>query len=349
MEEQTLKNLRSNPPTRRRVSIIKRILLSASLLLWIGTGNGCLLQKQANTLMNTQTEQHITDGTGTTVTYMHPARRVVTLTSADTDLLYTLGVIPVGGVVSDDISLVTQKKLNTVPSVGAAVNANLETIISLQPDMVFGIAQNFQTRLRQPLQQAGIPIFYHGINSVADIFEYIKQVGKITDTIEKANHMVKSDEDTLRMLQEKYKNKAPRILILYVTPGGVRIAGEKTYLSDVFTKLGAINVAASWDPLPASGSMNDKATAGFLPLDMEKIASAEVDRILIVNHTIKGQEESSLINTFQGPAWQAVPAIHNKRYVILEKNFFGTIPFAQMSEVFTLGANRLYETLPDER
>lgn len=316
----------------------------AILLIMIYT-TGCSMQKATKPAENVQTLQHVQDGTGTTVDYMYPVRKVVTLTSADTDLLHLLGVTPVGGVVSDDIPPSIQAELAGIPSIGTAANVNLETLLSMKPDMVLGIAQNFQTRLRQPLGQSGIPAFFRSANSVDDVFNYIETVGKMTNTEDKTLALVNSYKTTLQDVRALHEGTKPRILILYVTPGGMRVAGEKTYLSDLFTKLGAINMTSTWKVSTENVSASDAVTGGFFPLDMERVAATPVDRILIVNHAAQGHGDASLMTLLESPSWQAIPAIRDKQYVLLEKDYFGTIPVARMNEVFRLGAEKLYNGL----
>ena len=122
----------------------------------------------------------IEDDTKQIVSLPSVASRVVSISSADSELLIALGVSPVGVVNSRELPAEVQAKIAQYPNMNSAVSPSIERIIMSDPNLVIGIAMPFQTALRKAFNENHIPSFYHLSSNYDDIMDHIRHVGAMT-------------------------------------------------------------------------------------------------------------------------------------------------------------------------
>ena len=121
----------------------------------------------------------LTDGLGREVTLDEAPKRIVSLAPSNTEILYALGA-------GDALVGVTEycdypSAALEVDKIGgfSAKTISVETIVSLEPDLVFAYGDRQQTVI-DALEQVNIPVYALAPNSFEDVYANIQTVGRMT-------------------------------------------------------------------------------------------------------------------------------------------------------------------------
>jgi iron complex transport system substrate-binding protein len=122
---------------------------------------------------------YFSDSMGNEVILAGVSQRIVSLAPSVTESLFAIGAG--GQVVGRTDYCDYPEEAKALPSIGgfSAESISLETIISLEPDLVIG-GSEYQTELIKPLQDAGIPVFISQPSSLAEIADSLTLFGKVT-------------------------------------------------------------------------------------------------------------------------------------------------------------------------
>lgn len=282
----------------------------------------------------------IEDDTKQIVSLPSVASRVVSISSADSELLIALGVSPVGVVNSRELPADVQAKIAQYPNMNSAVSPSIERIIMSDPNLVIGIAMPFQTALRKAFNANHIPSFYHLSSNYDGIMDHIRHVGIMTGHDREAAALVQKYNDILTEIIERHKDEsAPRVLIVFGTPTSYQLASSKTYVGDIFQRLGVKNVADVYLPQDVS----ENALDGYIPLNLETMAVLDCDKVILINHGSNGEKDiAAFKKAFKTPAWQNVPAVANGNIEVLPGPLFASVPTARMDQVLLYAEKVLY-------
>lgn len=314
-------------------------LLGITVVIGICT---CIIQGESRGITSYVSDGiKIEDDTKQTVFLPDVAERVVSISSADSELLIALGVNPVGVVNSKELPVDVQHKINRYPSMNSAVSPSVEKIIMADPNLVIGIAMPFQTALRKAFNENHIPSFYHLSANYDGINRHILNVGTMTGHTQEARALVQKYDDTLQAIVQRHNDDhKPRILIVFGTPTSYQLASSKTYVGDIFKRLGADNVADVY----LTKNANEETLDGYIPLNLETMAILDCDKVILLNHGSAGEEDiTAFKKAFKTPAWQNVPAIKNEHIAVLPGSLFSTVPTARMDQVLLYAEKVLYE------
>jgi iron complex transport system substrate-binding protein len=127
----------------------------------------------------------LTDDAGRTVTLPRPARRIVSLVPSATATLVGLGA---AGQLVGRTDFDTDPALDSLPSVGIALDPNLEKLASLRPDLVIGW-ETHKPQLRERLTGLGIPVFAVKTEDTTDVFRAIRNLGRLAGRAPTADSM----------------------------------------------------------------------------------------------------------------------------------------------------------------
>jgi iron complex transport system substrate-binding protein len=131
------------------------------------------------------------------------------------------------------------------PKIGDYVNPNLEMIVSLRPDLV--IVQTNPVRLSERLNALHLKTIEVDQQSVAALYESIRQVGEVTGVPDRAARLIASIRAGLESVQARASKLRPARMMFIVgrSPGrldGLVVAGKASYLNDVIQIAGGENI-----------------------------------------------------------------------------------------------------------
>jgi iron complex transport system substrate-binding protein len=170
-------------------------------------------------------------------------QRIISTAPSITELLYALGL-------GDRVVAVTRfcrypPEAQQKPKIGDYVNPNLEMIVSLRPDLV--IVQTNPVRLSERLNALHLKTIEVDQQSVAALYESIRQVGEVTGVADRAARLIASIRTGLESVQARASKLRPARMMFIVgrSPGrldGLVVAGKASYLNDVIQIAGGENI-----------------------------------------------------------------------------------------------------------
>jgi iron complex transport system substrate-binding protein len=180
---------------------------------------------------------------GLTVQVPPPAKRIVSLVPALTEILFAIGAGPQVIAVSsfDD----DPPEVLKLPKVGALLDPDTERILSMRPDLV--LTYGSQTDLDKQLAAAGIRTFPYRHGGLADVTPTFHALGIVTGHVDQADRVAASIEARLDAVRARVAGRRrPRtLLVMGRTPQSLRqlhASGGIGFLHDVVTLAGGANV-----------------------------------------------------------------------------------------------------------
>ncbi len=174
--------------------------------------------------------------------YSYSQKRIVTLSPALTDIVRELGYLKnIVGVSS--FSHIPEEYKKRIKKVGSLDNLNIETIISLNPDIVFGYREHIKTI--ELLKRRGIRCVILPHLKLNDIFYSILVVGNHLKCKKKAQKLVEKIKKRLFIIRENVKKRKKTLVIIEREPETLKniyILGKGDFLSELLEISGGINV-----------------------------------------------------------------------------------------------------------
>lgn len=180
-----------------------------------------------------------TDDLGRSIEIESPPRRIVSLAPGLTEILFSLGL-------DKRIVGVTQycdypPAALTKPKVGG-LDANIEAILSLHPDLVVGSTGVYQEKNLAKFRQFGIPFFQFDSTSLEKIFGNTLVIGAMTGVGETAKLKVRQLQERLDVLRRRVIS-IPRPRVLYVVQEEPLISvGRGSFINDLIRDAGGDNI-----------------------------------------------------------------------------------------------------------
>ena len=130
--------------------------------------------------------------------------RIICLTEETTETIYLLGeqkrIIGISGfTVRPPIARKEKQKVCTF------IDANIDEIISLNPDLVIGYS-DIQADIAQKLIKRGVTVWINNYRDITGILKMIGQVGMLVNQIEKSNNLIIDINANLEIVKKKVKN-----------------------------------------------------------------------------------------------------------------------------------------------
>jgi len=223
---------------------LKKILaLILSIVLIVGL-SACQAQQPATTTPTepqaADTKIEITDLKGRQITFDKVPERIVSLSPANTEILYAVGA-------GDKVVGVTSfcdypAEVSNAEKIGTFDGPNLELIQKAKPDVVLA-GGYIQEDLIASLEKLNIPVVSTEATDFNGIFDSIALIGKLSGNDENAAEVVKGMKDKIAEIQDKVKDKTPKSVFYVVWTDPLTTAGSGTFINDVIKAAGGTNTA----------------------------------------------------------------------------------------------------------
>lgn len=217
-------------------------------ILWLLLFLGCNEQSQQQISVSTEGYPvKITDAHGQTIAIAAPPQKIVVAgTALYAQIINDLQAANkiVGITQSQNIPVQLQK----IPSVGKSLQPNLEKIISLQPNIVFGVSND----IRHQLQQVGVPVFVAGeppygiINSITALHKAIRDIDRILHgNTKRAQQLISEMEKKIHSHNAKITQKVTVAVVYFSTQNNPYVIGKPSIENELLEKAGGKNVFAT--------------------------------------------------------------------------------------------------------
>ncbi|WDQ35025.1 ABC transporter substrate-binding protein [Paenibacillus marchantiae] len=260
-------------------------------------------QEQAKTDLKTQYPLTVTDATGESFTFDKAPAKIVSVSPAETESLFALGLDEqiVGVSDYDDYPEAATKK----PKMGGITKPNEESIIAAEADIVFtGISMSKESVKK--LRDLGITIFKTDPKSVDDVMNNIETFGKITDHQEKAQEITTQMKQDVADVTEAVKAVKPeekKKVYVEFSPGWT--VGKGEFMDELITLAGGNNVASD--------------LTGWNQINEENIIASNPDVILYANDVVEDNKTlDQIIKARSG--WDQITAVKNDAVIGLDAN-----------------------------
>lgn len=200
-------------------------------------------------------------------------RRIVSLSPSITEIIYGLGAWKnvVGVTLYSDFP----PEARELPNVGGWVDPNLEAILVLEPDLVIMIGDQDKI-FGDKIRKLGLKtLSVESNNSVKDILDSIRHIGKALGKEEEARSLSENVESSLEEIRSKTKNVPSRRVLFVVgrNPGtleDIYVIGKTSFINEMIIIAGGENVVES------------KRLA--IKISKEAILSLKQEVIIEINH-----------------------------------------------------------------
>jgi len=200
--------------------------------------------------------------------------RIVSMAPNVTEILFAIGLGP--NVVGVTRFCDHPPEALSLPKIGGLVDPNIEIILSLRPDLVIAFRGN-PLRLLDRLSELKLPVFALDAGGDLDaLTELILRIGLITRRENEARAL----SDELRARERTVASalgdivKRPRVFV-FLYGQGLWTCGGQSYLNDVISRAGAVNIAAAvpkkWALYSRESIVRDDPDAVFI------LAKSEAD------------------------------------------------------------------------
>ena len=187
----------------------------------------------------------LTGTDGTEITIDEEPEKIVSMGPNMTEILYAIGAGDklVGRTDYCDYPAEVSK----VESVGSISNADIEKILSLEPDLVLASTHFSDDAIKQ-LDDAGVPVLYlYDESDMNGVYDMIGLVGKAVNCTEKAEETIEEMQVKMDYVSDRLANADENPTVYYVVGYGEYgdyTAGGDTFVNGILTAAGGDNIAS---------------------------------------------------------------------------------------------------------
>jgi iron complex transport system substrate-binding protein len=233
----------------------------------------------------------VVDDAGDTVRLAAPARRVVSLIPATTELLFALGgdSVVVGRTSYCDYPAAAK----AVPDLGDGIKPNIEAVIARRPDLVLLYNSGQNAGVAGRLRELGIPAVRINTDALSSVPRVAHMLGRLTGHERAADSLAAVFDTALASATRPAASRRPKVLLLVWEQPPMTI-GRGSFLNELLERAGGANLFAD-----VSG------TDGVVSI--EAVAARDPDLIFT---TAEGPSSFAT-----RPEWQVVPAVRERRFL----------------------------------
>jgi len=238
----------------------------------------------------------VTDMAGREVTIPAGAQRIISLSPANTEILYALGL-------GDRVVGVTEfcnypPEATEKPKVGGFSDVSMEKLVELQPDLVLA-ASIHMSQVMPELEKLGIPVLIVDAHDFPGVLESIRLVGKATGTEKEAEALVAQMQERADKVAQAVKDR-PRPRVYWELDPTLWTAGPGSFVQDLIERAGGENIAAN-------------AEMAWVQLSAEAVIAADPEVIFLADHP--WGESAETVKARAG--WEKISAVVHGRIVEL--------------------------------
>ncbi len=185
-----------------------------------------------------------TDQMGHQIELQGVPKKVVSLVPSQTELLYYLGVKPVGQTV---FCIHPSNEFKSAKKIGGTKKLQLDAIRALQPDLIIGNKEENDAEQIKTLQ-AEFPVWMSDINTVDDSYDMLRSIGHIFHKTDETDNLIFSTQEAFNRLITPNSHANDVLYIIWNDP--YFCVGSNTFIHDVLKKSGFTNAVQNQSRYP---------------------------------------------------------------------------------------------------
>lgn len=239
------------------------------------------------------------DDLGRSVSVQTPAQRVVAMSPSMVELLFAVGVTPIGRPSSADYP----PQAASVPTFGSSYDFSDEVIANMRPDLVLADAILDAGSIDR-LARLGAPVFAVRVASYEDVLRALRVVGALTGNLERGEREAKAIEEKMEAVKARLPATRPSVAIIIGGRGPIYVAKNDAWAGNLVTHLGGRNI------LPTGPDTFE--LPGFTEYSLERLAEQNPDVILVISpQPLPAPRTSQLLAA--SPVWNSLKAVREGR------------------------------------
>ena len=210
-----------------------------------------------------------------------------------------------------DTSGTLPEKYDKVKKVGMAMNPDLETIKSLNPDYVLS-PSSLESDLQPKYASIGVKSLFLNLKSVDGMYASIEGLGEKFDRKDEADKMLNEFKTFMDKYKDKNKDKkSPKVLVLMGLPGSYIVATDNSYVGSLVKLAGGTNV------------YGDGGGEEFLTANTEDMQTKDPDIILRAAHALPDEVKEMFAKEFEtNDVWKHFRAVQEGKVYDLDSSLF---------------------------
>lgn len=272
----------------------------------------------------------VTDLFGRTVTIEAKPEVIVAVSPTSVELVYAVG----GKVVGRSSSVTLPADAAAATDVGSAYQPSVETILSLNPDLVIGDSViHAAPEIRTLLEGLPVPVLFAGADSYDDVLTGLRLMGQVLDAQDAAEAKIAEIEAALADAKAALAgNEVTAVAMIADRDNTLYAAKASSWMGDLLLQLGVTNIAAD---LPDSGPF-----PGYATLAPEVLLQADPAFILTIT---PAPEPAPRLSTLvpQIPPFRGLQAVVSNQVVELPLELFLQAPGPRVVEALQVLAETL--------
>ena len=237
-----------------------------------------------------------------TVTIENPPERIVSLSPANSEILFALGL---------DEKIVGVTEYCTYPEaalskekIGGFSTVNIEKVSVLNPDLIVAADGNSEETVSH-LRELGFTVITINADTIDTTLDDILLLGKATGADDEAEALVSSMKEDLAEIAEKTSAEEKPTILHCMWTDPLWVSGSGTFQDDMITAAGGVNAAAD--------------EGGWVALTMEKFLTMNPDIIVVDSGNGMGVGADDALRDFflKDPRMQSLSAVQNERVYVV--------------------------------
>lgn len=233
----------------------------------------------------------LVDDAGDTLHLAAPARRVVSLIPATTELLFAIGAD--SAVVGRTSYCDYPAAAKAVPDLGDGIKPSIEAIVARRPDLVLLYNSGQNAAVAGRLRELGIPEVRLNTDALSDVGRVAQLLGRITGHQRAADSLTAVFDTALASATRPAQGARPKVLLLVWEQPPMTI-GRGSFLNELVERAGGENLFAD-------------VTASSGVVSIEAVAARNPDLIFTTTEGPSGFATR--------PEWRVVPAVREHRFL----------------------------------
>lgn len=264
----------------------------------------------------------ITDDFGSVSVISSEPQRIVSLAPSNTEILFSLGLGSKVVGVTEYCNYPAEAQTKSL--VGGMSTVNVERVVALDPDIIFGNMMNGEDNVNH-LRQLGYTVICLNPDSVEGTFSAIRRVGTATGTSAEAGTLIDSMQRRIDNVMEKIKGMEtyrPTVVHLLSTDP-YWVSGNSTFQDTLITLAGGKNAFADVE--------------GWGVVTLERMITTDPDIILVSSGSGMGEDGEDLLKRtlVTDPRLSKLSAVQQERVSVMN------------GDTFNRGGPRIVDALED--
>jgi iron complex transport system substrate-binding protein len=242
------------------------------------------------------------DQLGRAVNVPEQPARIVTLAASLTEIVFALeqGQRLVGVEQFSDYP----EAARVLPKVGSYISPNVERIMALRPDLVLAIKDGNPYHSVARLEGLGLPVYAVDPRNLQGVIATVVEIGALLGVEDRARQLaadLSRRQERLRVLTAGLSHR-PRVFFQIGTTPIVAV-GSHTFLDELITTAGAVNLTAGKIPYPR--------------FSQEQVVALRPEVIVITSMT-RGEAFDKVKEGWR--RWPSLPAVRDNRIFLVDSD-----------------------------